>query len=87
MKSYSASFHSTIKPSNRSYPKSASTHHWSHRWQRFLDAIAGYSEPHIWQESNQRGEVFWRAYDPVNDRYFSGTENDMRLWIEQRYYA
>jgi hypothetical protein len=87
MKSYSAPFYFNLKFNHRSHTKSASTQTWKNRWQNFLSAIAGYSEPHIWQESNERGEMYWRAYDPANDCYFTGSEDDMRQWIEERYYA
>ncbi|MBD2459576.1 hypothetical protein H6G89_00840 [Oscillatoria sp. FACHB-1407] len=87
MKSYSAPFQPNFGVNHRSPAKSALTNTWKHRWQNFLNAIAGYAEPHIWQESNQHGETLWRAYDPISDRYFTGSENDMRQWIEQRYYA
>lgn len=87
MKSYSTPLNSNFRAIERSRAQSALVQTWKQRWQSFLDAIAGYAEPHVWQESNQRGEMLWRAYDPVSDRHFAGSEDDMRRWIEERYYA
>lgn len=87
MKSYPTPLKPNFQLIERSYTQSALTDNWKQRWQRFLDAIAGYSEPYVWHESNQHGEVLWQAYDPVSDRSFAGSEEEMRRWIEQRYYA
>ena len=54
-------------------------------WQSAVSHLAGQMEPQVWQKTDKYGNTYWRAYDPANDSYFSGSEADMRRWIEQRY--
>lgn len=44
------------------------------------------SMPRISKQAQGEAEV-WKAYDPVTNRtaYFD-SENDLRIWIEERYY-
>ncbi|WOD37831.1 hypothetical protein [Nodosilinea sp. E11] len=48
--------------------------------------FTGQTEPRIWQR-NRQGQLTWFAHDPMTNRtrQFS-SEQDVRLWLEKRYY-
>ncbi len=54
--------------------------------QTILHALTDHRSPRIRQRMVQ-GQLQWVAYDPVTQqtRYFS-TEQDVRIWLEGRYY-
>lgn len=44
------------------------------------------NEVRIWQVSDRQGESYWKAYDPyTNTTNYLNSENDLRVWLEQRY--
>jgi hypothetical protein len=45
-------------------------------------------EPQIRQERDRNGKFQWRVFDPITStsRFFD-SENDVCVWLEQRYYA
>jgi hypothetical protein len=46
------------------------------------------SELQVWQKRDRHGYTCWYAYDPMTATHTCfGSEDDMRVWIEQRYYA
>ena len=52
-----------------------------------LAAIICRDELRLWQTSDRYGNTLWHAYDPATGRSTSAvTEDEMRIWIEQRYY-
>jgi len=53
---------------------------------RAMRFFVGQTEPRIWQRTRQ-GQLTWFAHDPVTNRtrQFS-SEQEVRLWLEQRYY-
>ena len=59
----------------------------------FKDAGAGLihyltrpNEVRIWQVSDRQGITYWKAYDPyTNTTAYLNSENDLRVWLEQRY--
>ncbi|KAF3889990.1 MULTISPECIES: hypothetical protein [Nostocales] len=57
-------------------------------WQQFVTFLMRASELQVWQELDRKGQVFsWHAYDPITGRSACfGSEEEMRLWIEQCYY-
>ncbi len=60
-------------------------------WKQTKQAVARWltyeSELQVWQELDPNGEDRWHAYDPVSDRtFYTDSENEMRQWIEERYY-
>jgi hypothetical protein len=57
-------------------------------WQQFVTWLATSSELQVWQESDRQGRTFsWHAYDPITGRSACfGSEEEMRVWIEQYYY-
>lgn len=57
-------------------------------WQTVQNLLIDSFEPRVWQETDRRGQRFWRVYDPTTDRTGSfANENEVRIWIEQRYSA
>ncbi|RUR76011.1 hypothetical protein ACF3DV_26285 [Chlorogloeopsis fritschii PCC 9212] len=58
-------------------------------WQVIANWIASGSELQVWQESDSHGHPFcWHAYDPVTGNHACfGSEEEIRMWIEQRYYT
>ncbi|HLO47461.1 MAG TPA: hypothetical protein VK211_03445 [Kamptonema sp.] len=56
-------------------------------FQPLLAAIICRDQIRIWQTSDRYGKTLWHAYDPATGRSTSvATEDEMRVWIEQRYY-
>lgn len=60
-------------------------------WQSLLDWVAerihNPAEPHVWQSHDRTGTVIWHAYDPLTNRAFAcPSEDEMRQWLEERYY-
>ncbi len=44
------------------------------------------NEIRIWQVSDRQGETYWKAYDPyTNTTNYLNSENDLRVWLEQRH--
>lgn len=39
----------------------------------------------VWRVSTRWGEDYWKAFNPKTGRTFSGSEADIRHWIEQQY--
>lgn len=57
---------------------------WGKDWVRFLTRGG---EPKIWQTQTQKGEIIWKVYDPKTrkaEQFMN--EEDVRIWIEKRYY-
>lgn len=55
-------------------------------WQRLLQFFVSGDELRIWQ-TQDHGKTWWHAYDSVTGRRTSvDSEEEMRSWIEQRYY-
>ncbi|MGB8697838.1 MAG: hypothetical protein WCD18_00330 [Thermosynechococcaceae cyanobacterium] len=51
-------------------------------WQELTHPL----ELRVWHKMDRRGISYWSAYDPRTGRSFtSGSEADMRYWIEQRH--
>lgn len=53
---------------------------------RAMRFFTGQTEPRIWQRTRQ-GQPTWFAHDPITNRtrQFS-SEQEVRLWLEKRYY-
>ncbi len=53
---------------------------------RAMRFFTGQTEPRVWQRTRQ-GQLTWFAHDPITNRtrQFS-SEQDVRLWLEKRYY-
>lgn len=63
-------------------------------WQRLMNALAHANpldvwrpnELHVWQRTDRDGRVYWQAYDPITGRSTTGSEADIRAWIEHLHY-
>lgn len=53
---------------------------------RTMRFFTGQTEPRIWQRTRQ-GQPVWFAHDPITNRTRQFlTEQDVRFWLEKRYY-
>lgn len=57
---------------------------WNRVWQRFINAMMENSDLQVWQ-ADRNGKLEWYSHDPITGRSFSGSEAEMRSWIESRY--
>jgi hypothetical protein len=60
---------------------------WQALWQRITNVLTASQELQVWQDHDRSGQVLWYAHDPITDRSFSGSEAELRSWIESRYYC
>jgi hypothetical protein len=55
--------------------------------QLVIPVFAGSNEPQLWTTKDRDGNISWHAYDPVSGHSISqNSEDEMRIWLEQRYY-
>lgn len=76
------SFHHSAQPSLQ--PKV-----WlSHLRQYLVHILSTSYEPKVWQKVDRQGRtVGWRVFDPESGQTIPfGSELEVRLWLEQRYY-
>jgi hypothetical protein len=57
---------------------------WNQVWQRLITAMTENSDLQVWTD-DRNGKLQWHSYDPLTGRCFSGSEAEMRSWIESRY--
>jgi hypothetical protein len=51
-------------------------------------ALIGSSDPFIWQKIARHGNTWWMIDDPLTgNRFHALSEEEVRAWIDQRYYA
>lgn len=56
--------------------------------QRLMRLFVGSNELRVWQTYDRSGQTWWHGFDPMTGRSISvDTEEQMRIWIEQRYYS
>lgn len=56
-------------------------------WQHLVTTLVKGQEPRIWQTTNRYGNIQWHGYDPVTGySVCRDSEEEMRIWFEQRYY-
>jgi|GEM_PF-1014197 len=61
------------------------------RWQRWGHALFRYflgsKEPRIVTKTDREGNSCYEVYDPIDRRHYTfGSEHDVRVWLEERYY-
>ncbi|GAB4234849.1 MAG: hypothetical protein Kow00121_62530 [Elainellaceae cyanobacterium] len=85
---FTTTFHREPAHSQQTRPETTTAKlHWGALWTRFINQVTQTPEPHVWQHSDRHGHITWHAYDPMTDRsYSSGSEDEMRQWLEERYY-
>lgn len=62
---------------------------WIGQASRFLvNQLVRRNEPKIHQTINRQGTASWKVYDPITEQtsYFDSEQN-VRQWIENRYYS
>lgn len=56
-------------------------------WNLLLSAFSGSSEPKIYQRHDRHGNIYFKVYDPVTHQIGTfNTEQEVRVWLDQRYY-
>lgn len=51
-----------------------------------LIAIQAEPEPKVWEKHDRQGNTFFKVYDPASDRWvYLSSENEVRMWLEERY--
>jgi hypothetical protein len=56
-------------------------------WQRLLTLLSGKTEPKIWRKRDRAGNWYFRVFDPVTNLSSTfSSEQEVRVWLEQRYY-
>lgn len=49
--------------------------------------MSSFDEPEVWHVKTLAGHDQWRVYDPLTRRSATfGSEAEIRIWLEQRYY-
>lgn len=59
------------------------------KWVQFLQKLLSTDlEPKVWQKFDRQGNSSgWRVFDPETGRTIAfGSELEVRLWLEQRFY-
>lgn len=57
-------------------------------WLYLIRALTYSYELQVWRKTDRHGNSYWQAFDPKTSRSTSlNSEAEMRIWIEQRYYA
>lgn len=55
-------------------------------WASIAKFVSVSDEPRLWKTVSANGETLWNAYDPKTNHYVEGmTEQNMRIWLEERY--
>jgi hypothetical protein len=55
-------------------------------WKVLLQQFVKPPELQVWQKRDRWGNIWWNAYDPLTGRSIRHiAEEQMRIWIEQRY--
>lgn len=61
---------------------------WSAFWEAVLKTLTANRDPMIHEKRDRRGNVYYDLYDPVgNQRLTFSSEEEIRYWLEQRYYV
>lgn len=57
-------------------------------WQKFVSFITISDEPRIWTSIEHDGQTVWHVFNPVDNSVLAmASEQEVRVWIEERYYA
>ncbi len=55
-------------------------------WEYLATAIAKNQEPQVWTSTDHFGHTWWHGYDPTTGRsVWRESEQEMRVWLEERY--
>ena len=57
-------------------------------WQHVLTLLSGRREPRIWRNRDRTGNWYFRVFDPATGASsVFDSEQEVRVWLEQRYSA
>jgi hypothetical protein len=73
------------------HPSQAADWHWRDALEtglnRLVALLSGSSEPQVTTLVDRGGQQQWHVYDPVLNHHHTFTsEQEVRVWLEQRYY-
>ncbi|MBE9142267.1 hypothetical protein [Planktothrix mougeotii] len=55
-------------------------------WNKMIAMVTAGKEPKIWLSSDAEGKRYWNAFDPQTHCFVEHlSEEEMRIWIEERY--
>lgn len=59
----------------------------SQLWESFVKLLESSHEPRIWQRRDRQGNISWRLYDPATNQSATfASEDEIRIWLEEKYY-
>jgi hypothetical protein len=57
-------------------------------WNAVLQILTRSPEPKIYQKHDRHGKLYFQVYDPIAHRTSTfSTEQEVRIWLDQRYYS
>lgn len=60
---------------------------WSDFWASVVKLVVGSAEPVIEEQRDRNGQVSYTIHDPTTQQQVHGlSEQEARIWLEQRYY-
>lgn len=72
------------RPSRRQWHPQPTTPTWL---KRLLAFVTGSMEVQVEQRRDRQGQPYWAVYDPQTSQHHRfDTEQEVRIWIDQRYY-
>lgn len=82
----------TIAETQDLSPQTAGKFHrlsrWPERiWRSIARLLESTTDPRVWKTYDQKGNPIWHAHDPLTGQESEWIcEEDVRVWLEQRYY-
>ncbi|WP_204137453.1 hypothetical protein [Halomicronema sp. CCY15110] len=68
-------------------PKATSAPRWQRWGQSLWRYFVGSTAPRIQRRHDRAGRLYYRVYDPVDQRHYTfDSEPEVRVWLEGRYY-
>lgn len=56
-------------------------------WNSILDSLTRSQEPRIYQKYGRSGNLYFEVYDPIAHQTSTfNSEQEVRIWLDQRYY-
>lgn len=60
---------------------------WQQLWNAALEIFVRSPEPKIHQKYDRHGNLYFQVYDPIAQQSSTfSTEQEVRIWLDQRYY-
>lgn len=56
-------------------------------WNSVLEILTKSPEPKVYQKHDRNGKLYFQVYDPIARQSSTfNTEQEVRIWLDQRYY-